>query len=359
MLLIQHAWSLLLPLAIVLPWCCVALPTRFQGTASHDDQNAADTGLDESSVEHRRAERSSGPTGNTIQRPDGPGIPGQRSSSGADGGIVMVRSNPNADRRQKNMLAVLQPTVTIIRSNVIGLPIPKISTLHDALVPSSSEDISAIQDVDTVERTIKPSRGSGIVVDSAGAAEATTATTTPIITTTTPSSIVTDVIKPTSGEADGEEERTRSRLSGRGDSTPDEQLQQGTGESYRSVPRPQHLKPPRYYPVDHESCRREMTDIVVRRGGCRKRVSIGVCTGTCMSKPVTMKKHPYVNYHYSACKPRGSAKVRVDMNDHECQEQRLEKGRQDRNKTFNDVYLLSAISCSCYQLPTIPLNNRP
>eukprot|EP00117_Sycon_ciliatum_P001046 scpid97997/ scgid6878/ len=101
------------------------------------------------------------------------------------------------------------------------------------------------------------------------------------------------------------------------------------------------------YRLDHESCRSEMTDILVKRAGCLKRVSIGVCSGMCMSKPVFLKTHPFVKYPCSKCFPVTSKPYRVDMNDQECRQQRLEKGKEDKNKSFSNIFLLSATSCSC------------
>ena len=109
-----------------------------------------------------------------------------------------------------------------------------------------------------------------------------------------------------------------------------------------------HLSPPSRYPLDHESCRFERTEVTVRRGGCRKRIQVGICLGTCLSEPEFIKKIPYVQYRSRCCRPSHSEPMYISMNDEECLQQRRTKGKPLRvDRPYKDIFLLSATSCEC------------
>lgn len=236
----------------------------------------------------------------------------------------LIRTSSDATRHRKIPQGGLprdSSRTTIVKTNIIGNPIPQQQTLHQ---PAGLGSLSENVVVPNVEQVVLPR-------------------TTRLPRPSTPS---------TRAKAPTSQPQANDR---------DAERQQEISENYRSLlepgrknpPKPtqsakapDHVVHPNLYPLDHESCRYETKEVTVRRAGCKKRVEIGVCFGTCRSEPQLVKKVPYVQYRLRCCRAN-QIPVEVNMNDDDCQEQRRAKGRPERGERYKDVFLLSAVSCSC------------
>ncbi|XP_065197346.1 uncharacterized protein LOC135828845 [Sycon ciliatum] len=310
MLLIHHGWSLLLSLAIVLPCYCVALPVKdVNGSTTRDVQETVATALDESSVEHKRAERSIG---------RGP----------------LVRQSPHAEHRQKGKLAFLPPMIhDNVIDEVLQTPVdssgdgPDVLDTHAVSWFENADSFGGFLDIPPVTEIDIPQPSEPEQPTAAAAAATTEVATTEAATKTAAST--------TAATAKAATVAATTTTPPAMDMT---------------TPPAMEIKAPMHHQMGQAaSCRRELASVSVEGDGCRKAVSIGVCKGTCMHTPRTKRRHPYVLYSCQSCEPTTTKIIEVAMNDRYCQSQRgrLVTERGDRNKTFNSIYVPSALSCSC------------
>ena len=107
-----------------------------------------------------------------------------------------------------------------------------------------------------------------------------------------------------------------------------------------------HSKPANVSVSSAQACRLDSLLVTVRRGGCKKQVSVQICHGTCMTTVSAIRRPPFVQYRPTCCRAQHQERLMVDMNDDECTRQRQRK-RKARLSGYSNIMLLSARQCDC------------